>query len=237
MFKILIIEDDKSIRDGLISLLLSSNYLPLTLEMDQITVDKIKESKPDLILLDINLPEINGRDFVREIRKSFNTPIIMVTSQNTEMDEALSISYGADDFITKPYNPTILLLRIAAILRRTNSISDTMNYRNLQVDFKKGIISKINPNSKNIPTDCFKKQTIELTKNELLIFRTLLFNQERIVSRNELMTELWDNCEYINDNALTVNISRLRDKLEKLGEKDTIETRKGLGYILNQGKI
>lgn len=233
MSKILIIEDDKSIRDGLISLLLSSNYLPLTLEMDQITVDKIKESKPDLILLDINLPEINGRDFVREIRKSFNTPIIMVTSQNTEMDEALSISYGADDFITKPYNPTILLLRIAAILRRTNSISDTMNYRNLQVDFKKGIISKINPNSKNIPTDCFKKQTIELTKNELLIFRTLLFNQERIVSRDELMTELWDNCEYINDNALTVNISRLRDKLEKLGEKDTIETRKGLGYILN----
>ena len=233
MFKILIIEDDKSIRDGLISLLVSSNYLPLTLEMDQITVDKIKESKPDLILLDINLPEINGRDFVREIRKSLNIPIIMVTSQNTEMDEALSISYGADDFITKPYNPTILLLRIAAILRRTNSISDTMNYRNLQVDFKKGIISKINQNSKNIPTDCFKKQTIELTKNELLIFRTLLFNQERIVSRNELMTELWDNCEYINDNALTVNISRLRDKLEKLGEKDTIETRKGLGYILN----
>ena len=233
MFKILIIEDDKSIRDGLISLLLSSNYLPLTLEMDQITVDKIKESKPDLILLDINLPEINGRDFIRQIRKDLNTPIIMVTSQNTEMDEALSISYGADDFITKPYNPTILLLRIAAILRRTNSISDTMNYRNLQVDFKKGIISKINPNSKNIPTDCFKKQTIELTKNELLIFRTLLFNQERIVSRNELMTELWDNCEYINDNALTVNISRLRDKLEKLGEKDTIETRKGLGYILN----
>ena len=232
MFKILIIEDDQSIRDGLISLLLSSNYLPLTLEMDQITVDKIKESKPDLILLDINLPEINGRDFIRQIRKDLNTPIIMVTSQNTEMDEALSISYGADDFITKPYNPTILLLRIAAILRRANSISDTMIYRNLQVDFKKGIITKINPNSKNIPTNCFKKQTIELTKNELLIFRTLLFNQERIVSRNELMTELWDNCEYINDNALTVNISRLRDKLEKLGEKDTIETRKGLGYIL-----
>lgn len=164
MFKILIIEDDKSIRDGLISLLVSSNYLPLTLEMDQITVDKIKESKPDLILLDINLPEINGRDFVREIRKSLNTPIIMVTSQNTEMDEALSISYGADDFITKPYNPTILLLRIAAILRRTNSISDTINYRNLQVDFKKGIISKINPNSKNIPTDCFKSKLLNSRK-------------------------------------------------------------------------
>ena len=233
MFKTLIIEDDKGIREGLSALLLTSNYLPLVLDPNYISVEKIQELSPDLILLDINLPNINGRDFVREIRKSLNTPIIMVTSQNTEMDEALSISYGADDFITKPYNPTILLLRIAAILRRTNSISDTMNYRNLQVDFKKGIISKINQNSKNIPTDCFKKQTIELTKNELLIFRTLLFHQERIVSRNELMTELWDNCEYINDNALTVNISRLRDKLEKLGEKDTIETRKGLGYILN----
>ena len=163
MFKILIIEDDQSIRDGLTSLLLSSNYLPLTLEMDQITVDKIKESKPDLILLDINLPEINGRDFIRQIRKDLNTPIIMVTSQNTEMDEALSISYGADDFITKPYNPTILLLRIAAILRRANSVSDTMIYRNLQVDFKKGAISKINPNSKNISADSHKKRIINFS--------------------------------------------------------------------------
>ena len=222
MFKILIIEDDQSIRDGLTSLLLSSNYLPLTLEMDQITVDKIKESKPDLILLDINLPEINGRDFIRQIRKDLNTPIIMVTSQNTEMDEALSISYGADDFITKPYNPTILLLRIAAILRRSNLASEIKTYRNLQIDLKKGTITSTKKH----------KKTIELTKNELLIFRTLLYNQDRIVSRNELMTELWDNCEYINDNALTVNISRLRDKLEKLGEMSTIETRKGLGYIL-----
>ena len=186
-------------------------------------MEKIQELSPDLILLDINLPNINGRDFVREIRKSLNTPIIMVTSHNTEMDEALAISYGADDFIAKPYNPTILLLRIAAILRRSNLASEIKTYRGLQVDLKKGTISSTKKPGK----------TIELTKNELLIFRTLLFHQERIVSRNELMTELWDNCEYVNDNALTVNISRLRDKLEKLGEKDTIETRKGLGYILN----
>ena len=115
------------------------------------------------------------------------------------------------------------MLRIAAILRRSNLASEIKTYRGLQIDLKKGTISSVKKPGK----------IIELTKNELLIFRTLLFNQERIVSRNELMTELWDNCEYINDNALTVNISRLRDKLEKLGEKDTIETRKGLGYILN----
>ena len=222
MYKILIIEDDKSIRDGLKELLLSSNYLPLTLEMEQINIQRIKELNSDLILLDISLPSINGRDLIRQIRKESNTPIVMVTSQNTEMDEALSISYGADDFIAKPYNPTILLLRIAAIMRRVGNSSEVKNYRDLQVDLKKGTLTKIGP----------KKRTVELTKNELLIFRFLLFNQERIVSRNELMTELWDNCEYINDNALTVNISRLRDKLEKLGEENTIETRKGLGYIL-----
>lgn len=232
MYKILIIEDDKSIRDGLKTLLLTSKYLPLTLEMEQITVERIKELSPDLIILDINLPELNGRDLIREIRKDLSTPIIMVTSQNTEMDEALSISYGADDFIAKPYNPTILLLRIAAILRRLHTTSDIVKYRNLQVDLKKGILTKNDSKKQNPASNKTKKQTVELTKNELLIFRFLLFNQERIVSRNELMTELWDNCEYINDNALTVNISRLRDKLEKMGEKDTIETRKGLGYIL-----
>ena len=232
MYKILIIEDDKSIRDGLKTLLLTSNYLPLTLEMKQITVERIKELSPDLIILDINLPELNGRDLIREIRKDLSTPIIMVTSQNTEMDEALSISYGADDFIAKPYNPTILLLRIAAIFRRLHTTSDIVKYRNLQVDLKKGILTKNDSKKQNPASNKTKKQTVELTKNELLIFRFLLFNQERIVSRNELMTELWDNCEYINDNALTVNISRLRDKLEKMGEKDTIETRKGLGYIL-----
>lgn len=222
MYKILIIEDDKGVREGLSELLLTSNYLPLVLDLNRISVERIQELSPDLILLDINLPNINGRDFVREIRKNLNTPIIMVTSHNTEMDEALAISYGADDFIAKPYNPTILLLRIAAILRRSNLASEIKTYRNLQIDLKKGTISSTKNNGK----------TIELTKNELLIFRTLLYNQERIVSRNELMTELWDNCEYINDNALTVNISRLRDKLEKLGEASTIETRKGLGYVL-----
>ena len=102
MFKILIIEDDKGIREGLSELLLTSNYVPLVLDMNNISVEKIQELLPDLILLDINLPGINGRDFVREIRKVLNTPVIMVTSRNTEMDEALAISYGADDFIA-PY--------------------------------------------------------------------------------------------------------------------------------------
>lgn len=120
----------------------------------------------------------------------------MVTSKNNEIDEVLSMSYGADDYITKPYNPTILLLRISNIFKRLDNINDIINYKDLKISISKGILS----------TD---DKDILLTKNEMIIFSYLLNNKDRIVSRDELMTELWNNEEYINDNALTVNISRL----------------------------
>ena len=143
----------------------------------------------------------------------------MVTSRNSETDEALSISYGADDYITKPYNPNILLLRIEAVLRRTNSKSNLLSYKDLKINVEKGIIKR-------------DDTEIVLTKNEMIIFYYLLNNQNRIVTRDELMTDLWNNEEFINDNALTVNISRLRAKLKDLGYEDAIDTRKGIGYIL-----
>ena len=148
----------------------------------------------------------------------------MVTSKNSETDEALSISYGADDYITKPYNPNILLLRIGAVLKRikTNygANSNKLSYRDLLFDIQKGII---------------KKDSIEiiLTKNEMIIFSYLLSHKNKIVTRDELMTTLWDNTEFVNDNALTVNISRLRNKLKEIGYEDAIDTRKGQGYILS----
>ena len=148
----------------------------------------------------------------------------MVTSKNSETDEALSISYGADDYITKPYNPNILLLRIGAVLKRikTNygANSNKLSYRDLLFDVQKGII---------------KKDSIEivLTKNEMIIFSYLLSHKNKIVTRDELMTTLWDNTEFVNDNALTVNISRLRNKLKEIGYEDAIDTRKGQGYILS----
>ena len=143
----------------------------------------------------------------------------MVTSRNTEVDEVLSISYGADDYITKPYNPTILLLRINNIFKRLEHNSDVVTYKDLTVNIKKSIILK-------------DDKEILLTKNEMIIFSYLLANKNRIVTRDELMTDLWNNSEYINDNALTVNISRLRSKLKEIGYEDIIETRKGVGYIL-----
>ena len=181
--------------------------------------EKILAAGADLILMDINIPGINGRNLLKEIRKESDIPVIMVTSRTSEMDEVLSMSYGADDYITKPYNPTILLLRIAAVLKRMEGSQNAASYRGAEVNFSKGTIR------------LGEKEQV-LTKNEMIIFQRLLSSKDKIVSRDEIMTDLWDNEEYVNDNALTVNISRLRTKLAELGLPDAIETRKKQGYRL-----
>ena len=224
MKKIMIIEDDDAICNELSELLENNNYKPIILRNFKNSLNEIFKSSPDLILLDINIPYINGEKLLQDLRKTSNIPVIMVTSRNSEIDEALSISYGADDYITKPYNPNILLLRIGAVLKRikTNygANSNKLSYRDLLFDVQKGII---------------KKDSIEivLTKNEMIIFSYLLSHKNKIVTRDELMTTLWDNTEFVNDNALTVNISRLRNKLKEIGYEDAIDTRKGQGYILS----
>ena len=223
MNKIMIVEDDESISSELKELLQNSGYEAVVLQDFNNSLNEILRVAPDLLLLDINIPYMNGELLLQSLRKSSNTPVIMVTSKNSETDEALSISYGADDYITKPYNPNILLLRIGAVLKRikTNygANSNKLSYRDLLFDVQKGII---------------KKDSIEivLTKNEMIIFSYLLSHKNKIVTRDELMTTLWDNTEFVNDNALTVNISRLRNKLKEIGYEDAIDTRKGMGYIL-----
>ena len=219
MKKILIIEDEKIIRDELKTLLENASYEVSCLEKFNNIDNDLKEKKPNLILLDINLPNANGELILKEIRKESSVPVIMVTSRALEVDEVLSMSYGADDYITKPYNPTILLLRIQNIFKRMENNMEALFYDDIIVNPQKGILEK-------------DKKTLELTKNEMIIFTYLLSNRGRIVTRDDLMTDLWSNEEYINDNALTVNISRLRTKLENFGYHDVIETRKGQGYIL-----
>ena len=220
MKKILIIEDDESVRGELEELLSNAGYEALALEDYTNMLEDILMIRPDLVLLDINIPYMNGEVLLKTLRKESDIPVIMVTSKNTEIDEVLSISYGADDYITKPYNPTILLLRIGAVLKRgEKNITDVILYHDLSIEIKKGIVKK-------------SSEEIVLTKNEMIIFLYLYERMGSIVTRDELMTELWNNDEYINDNALTVNISRLRSKLRELGVEDAIETRKGLGYIL-----
>lgn len=143
MKKILIVEDDISISNELKDLLDNAGYRGIILKNFDNSLEEIKKINPDLILLDINIPKLNGEMLLQKIRKDSNVPIIMVTSKNTEADEVLSMSYGADDYITKPYNPTILLLRINAIFKRIENKSDILTYNDLEIIPKKGIIKKI----------------------------------------------------------------------------------------------
>ncbi len=219
MKKILIIEDDESISEELYNLLIHSGYEAEILKDFSNSKEEVLKSRADLILMDINIPVLNGELLLREIRKESDVPVIMVTSKTEEVDEVLSISYGADDFITKPYSPTVLLLRIQNIFKRMEPKSDKLKYKDLDVCLSKGSISD-------------GKEEVRLTKNEMIIFSYLLSHQGKIVTRDDLMTDLWNNEEYINDNALTVNISRLRNKLSMFGYASAIETRKGQGYIL-----
>ncbi|MDY3934339.1 MAG: response regulator transcription factor [Bacilli bacterium] len=217
MKKIMIVEDDKVIREELIDLLKGANYQTSFVRDFANSFNEIIDAKADLIILDINIPYTNGEILLKNIRKSLGVPVIMVTSKNTIEDEVLSYSNGADDYITKPYNPTILLLKIQAIFKRYVTSSKVIIYKDLTFDISKGIVKR-------------DMDEVILTKNEIIIFSLLLNNRERIVTKDEIMTDLWNNDEYINENALVVNISRLRAKLASLGYNNIIETRKGIGY-------
>lgn len=217
MKKIMIVEDDNTIANELKLLLNSSDYEAVILNNFSNAKEEILNSNPDLILMDINIPYLNGELLLKEIRKTSSVPVIMVTSKETEVDEVISYSYGADDYVTKPYNPTILLLKISALFKRCDLNKNIITYKDLTFDIGKGIVKNNNGE-------------VILTKNEIIIFNLLLTNKERIVTKDELMTDLWNNDEYVNENALTVNISRLRSKLMELGYDNIIETRKGIGY-------
>lgn len=222
MNKILIVEDDKALCEELSILLIHAGYEAIAVTNFNNVAEQMEQANADLILLDITLPNTNGEVLLQNFRKSVsagNTPVIMLTSRTSELDEVLSMSYGADDYITKPYNPAILLLRISAVLRRTAASAPSQIFHDVQVNFVKGIL---------------KRDRCEqvLTKNEMIIFQLLFDRQGEIVTRDELMTALWDNEEFINDNALTVCISRLRGKLSNLGLPQAIETRKKQGYLL-----
>ena len=220
MERILIVEDEVKIREELKTFLENNGYEILTINNFENTLDQIKKLEIDLILIDINIPGINGMHLCREIRKTSKIPIIIVTSRDTEMDELLCMNYGADDFITKPYNMQILLAHIEAVLKRSKpEISHILEYKGMKINLSKGTID-------------YDNQTVILTKNEIQIFSYLLERRGTVVTRDELMNYLWNTEAFIDDNTLTVNMARLRKKLEDLGFKDVIETRRGWGYII-----
>ena len=222
MFTIMIVDDNEHLQNEIGNLLIANRYSILKpTDFNKIS-QTVKDSSPDLILLDINLPNNDGFKICTEIRSFSNIPIIFITSRNTNIDELMSITLGGDDFITKPYNTQILLARINALLKRAypnNSNMDVIEYNGLTLNI---LSSTIEYNQKNI----------ELTKNELKILYYLLINKGKIVSRVDIMEYLWDSSMFVNDNTLTVNITRIRNKIEEIGLKDFIKTKRGQGYII-----
>ena len=222
MSKILIVEDDEKLSKELKIFLEKNGYITVILEKFDNAVQDILKESADLILLDINLPYTDGEYICKEIRKTSNVPIIMVTSRDNEMDELLSLNFGADQYVTKPFNIQILLAKISGLLKRNQNIIQNQEQINCN-----GFI--LNVSKSMIETE---NKKIELTKNELKILHYLVLNQGKIVSREEIMNYLWESENFIDDNTLTVNMTRLRSKLEELGIKDSIETKRGQGYIL-----
>lgn len=219
--KIFIVEDEEKMVKELILTLNKYGYsTSFSFDFEHI-VDCIINDNPHLVLLDINLPYYDGFYICRELRKSSNIPIIVVTSRDSDMDELMSINLGADDFITKPYNTQILLARIGALLKRTynDNTIETFKLRDLTY---------------NLSTSeaIFSTNKVELTKNESKILYILFQNKGKIVSRDKIIKALWQAEEFVDDNTLTVNINRLRKKLEEIGAKDYLQTKRGQGYIL-----
>jgi DNA-binding response OmpR family regulator len=219
--RILIIEDDKVIREELRTMLERYGYEVAAAEDFSDIVRFALSKDPHLILLDLNLPYCDGYHVCREIRRSSQVPIIVVTSRDSEMDELMSMNLGADYFVSKPYNAPILMAKIAAALNRAYD-TDTPNTRRfgtLTLDIGKSVVS------------CGDERA-ELTKNELRILELLMAARGDIVSRDEIMNALWQTDEFVDDNTLTVNINRLRKKLDAIGAEGAIRTRRGQGYSL-----
>ncbi len=222
MQKILIIEDDEKLRNELETFLNKNGFIATSLKKFDNAVEDIQKIQADLLLLDINLPYTDGEFICKEVRKTSNVPIIMVTSRDNEMDELLSLNYGADQYVTKPYNIQILLAKIVGLLKRNQNAGnnpDKIDCGEFVLNTAGRIIEK-------------EDNKVELTKNEYKILEYLVLHRQQVISRDEIMDYLWESEEFVDDNTLNVNIKRLRTKLEELGLIDQIETRRGQGYLL-----
>ena len=221
MSKIMIIEDDPVIREELGLLLENEGYQTAAVTDFSNVPRQVWEASPDLILLDLGLPYRDGIALCAEVRKASRIPIIFVTSRDSAVDELQALSLGGDDYITKPYNIPVLLARIRAVLRRAGGGTepDTLEAGGLTLHLTRGTVSA-------------GDKSVELTRNELKILAYLMGSPGKIVSRADLIEILWDSQIYIDDNTLSVNMTRLRAKLEDIGLPGLIKTRRGLGYQL-----
>jgi two-component system response regulator protein BraR/BceR len=223
MYQILIVEDDKTIESNLIESLSKWGFKAAGIKDLSNVVTEFANSNPHIVLMDISLPFYNGYYWCSEIRKISKVPIIFISSNSDNMDIVMAINMGGDDFITKPFSMEIVVAKVQALLRRSYDYRPESN----NVEHKGAVL-----NLKDASL-YFQNEKIDLTKNEFRILQILMENKNEVVSRDKIMKKLWDNDSFIDDNTLTVNLNRLRKKLESKGMIDFIETKKGLGYIIH----
>ena len=222
MNKILVVEDDITIAKSICMHLEQWQFETKYIEDFQKVVEEFNAYQPDLVLMDVTLPYYNGFHWCQMIRRQSNVPIIFVSSVSDNMNIVMAMNMGGDEYIEKPFDLNVLTAKIQAILRRAYGLApkpDKCSYKDITLDI----------NSTNL---CSKDEEISLTKNEYLILKILIENNNKVVSREEIMDALWGNDEFVDDNTLTVNMTRLRKKLGEIGCGDYIKTKKGLGYIL-----
>lgn len=222
MYKLLIVEDDKTIADSLVNYMEKWGYQAKAVEDFNRVTEEFLAWEPHLILLDITLPFFNGFYWCGQIRKLSKVPIVFISSANDNMNIVMAMNMGGDDFIAKPFDLSVLVAKVQALLRRTYDFTSETN-----VLEHGGVILNLKDT-----TLLYQDQQIDLTKNEFKILQILMENSGQIVSREQIMVRLWDSDCFVDDNTLTVNMTRLRKKLEEIGVKDYITTKKGLGYII-----
>ena len=222
MYKIFIVEDDKGISDGIVNCLGNWGMEGRAVSDFRKVIEEVNEYEPHLIIMDITLPYMGGYHWCQEIRKTSSVPIIFISSATDNMNIIMAINMGADDFIAKPFDQSVLIAKVTALLRRTYDFSQASS--TLEVA---GAVLNTNNN-----TLTYNGTEIDLARNEYRILLTLVQNRNKVVSREKLMEALWETDCYVDENTLTVNVGRLRKTLEGIGLKDLIKTKFGVGYIL-----
>ena len=222
MYKILIVEDDGIIANSVMKFLQNWGYEVELVEDFNGIIDQFVRFAPQLILMDIALPLFNGYHWCTEIRKLSKVPIIFISSTSDNMNIVMAMNMGGDDFIAKPFDLNVLVAKVQAILRRAYSFQGEANL----LEHRGAIL--------NLSDTCLMVQDkkVELTKNDFRILQILMENKGKVVSRDQMMTHLWDDNCFVDDNTLTVNIARLRKKLDEEGLEEFITTKKGIGYLV-----
>ncbi|EHJ31486.1 putative response regulator protein GraR, partial [Lacticaseibacillus rhamnosus ATCC 21052] len=223
VFKIMIVEDDQTISGLIADNLKKWQFEPVVVTDFNAVFDDFLQEKPHLVLLDINLPVFDGYYWVQKIREVSKVPVIFISSRNTNMDMVMAMNMGADDFLNKPFAMEVLIAKINALLRRTYNYADqgtdVLEHNGLMLNLKNGMAQ-------------IGEKEINLSKNEYKLLQILMRQHGQIVSRSRLLRDLWQDERFVDDNTLTVNVNRLRKKIEEAGLKDYIQTKVGQGYIV-----